>query len=122
PVVLQRAGECGVSLVEAPGGLQREREVVKYGHPGALALRRTPELLDRLVPARLAQRDQPEMELRHAIVVPQFVYPPEFTFGLDQHAGAVEGNPEIAMFIDPRKILARRRRGRRAHAPEPARR
>ena len=118
-VRLHRVGQRCVGVVEAAGRLERKREVVQHRHARAIPLDGALEVLDRVAPARLAQRDQAEMKRGDAVHGPQLPDATKLAFRLSQHARAVEGDAEIAMLVDARGILARRGRRRGGNPAEP---
>ena len=93
---------------------------MQHGDPRALTFGGALQLVHCIIPPCLPQGDQAQVERCDAVVGPEFAHPAEFALGFDQHAGAIEGDAEIAMLVNARQILACRRRRRRRHAAQAA--
>src|SRR5690606_40346083 len=64
---LDRLRQCGIGVVESTARFQCQRQVVQQRRPATGTLDRRGVRLDRISPARLAQRNQPEMMSRVGI-------------------------------------------------------
>src|SRR4051794_24705258 len=83
-------------------------------------LRRLAQRVDRITPASLAQRHEPDVEVARGIAGPQVRDAPELAPRLVEHPRLVEREAEVAVLLDAR-VADLRLRLRRARAAEAVR-